>query len=92
MVPPMKQPDPQLPPLHTSPVPQLMPFVRLLHVVVLAPDRQIWHALLGFRAPGSANAPEMKQPASHAPALQKSPPGQPVPVATGLHPVVLVPG
>jgi hypothetical protein len=39
----MKQPDPQLPALHTSSVPQLVPVATLLHAVVLVPGWQLWH-------------------------------------------------
>jgi hypothetical protein len=48
----MKQPDPQLPALHTSPTPQLVPVATLLHAVVLVAGWQLWHAVLGFSVPG----------------------------------------
>jgi len=49
----MPQPALQLPALQTSPVPQLVPFVALLHADVLTPGWQLWHTLLGFMVAGA---------------------------------------
>ena len=49
--PPMKQPDTQLAPLHTWPVPQLVPSEDVVHAVVLVPGSQLWHVFVGFAAP-----------------------------------------
>jgi hypothetical protein len=48
--PPTKQPEPQLPPLHTSPVPQLVPSTARLHTDVLIVGTQLWQGLLGLGA------------------------------------------
>jgi hypothetical protein len=49
--PPMKQPGPQLPPLHTSPVPQLAPSERADHADALVPGWQLSHRLSGSSVP-----------------------------------------
>ena len=72
-------------------MPQLVPFVTLVHWVVLVLGWHVWQALLGF-APGESNAPAMKQPEAQLAALHTSPVAQLVPVATAVHWVVLVPG
>ena len=47
----MEQPELQVVLLHTSPVPQVVPFARLVQVVVLLPGWQLWQALLGLVMP-----------------------------------------
>jgi hypothetical protein len=49
----MSQPTLQIPALQTSPVPQVVPFVTLLHAVVLATGWQLSHALAGFGVAGA---------------------------------------
>ena len=48
---PMKHPEAQLPPLHTSPWPQLVPSFALLQTVALVAGAQLWHGLSGLGAP-----------------------------------------
>jgi hypothetical protein len=47
----MKQSDTQLPLLHTTPLPQLVPFDTLDQVVVDVVGVQTWQALAGFTVP-----------------------------------------
>src|SRR5271170_2436603 len=44
----MKQSAVQLPAPHTSPAPQLVPLVTVLHAEVRVPGWQVWHALAGL--------------------------------------------
>jgi hypothetical protein len=59
----MKHPEPQVPPLQTSPVPQLVPSAALLHTDVLVAGTQLWHALFGLGASRATGSPAMTHPA-----------------------------
>jgi hypothetical protein len=50
-VPPMKQPAPHVPALQISPAPQPVPVATFVHIDVLVPGWQLWHALPGFVVP-----------------------------------------
>jgi hypothetical protein len=64
----MKQPEPQLPPLQMSPVPQLVPSATPVHTEVLVAGSHAWHTLLGLGAPLMYLVPAMShsRPASGA--------------------------
>jgi hypothetical protein len=47
----MTHPEVQVPVRHISPVPQLVPLDRLVHVVLLVPGWQLWQGLLVLNVP-----------------------------------------
>jgi hypothetical protein len=90
--PPMKQPETQLVPLQTSPVPHDAPSARPDHPVVLPAGWQVWHALAGSGVPAAYTVPPMKHPAPQLPVLHTVPVPQAVPFASFVHAVALTAG
>ncbi len=88
----MKQLEVHEPELHTSPVPQLVPFESEVHPDVLFPGWQLWHALVGSVAPEAYGLPSISHPDPHAPLWQSWLFPQFVPFAALVHAVVLFAG
>ena len=73
-------------------MPQPVLSAMLLHVDVLVPGWQLWHALVGLGALAPKKAPPISQPLAHTPVWQISPAAQEVPSVTGVQFDVLRPG
>src|ERR1035438_9850516 len=86
-MPPIVQPVTQAPPTQLPPE-QAVPSAAFDHPVMLAIGWQTWQVLLGFGVPATVTVPPIKHPGTQLAPSQK-PPGQVVPVATGVHAVLL---
>lgn len=84
----MKHPLEQLPAEHTSPLPQELPGLSVVHEVVDELGWQLWHAFAELVAPLLYTVPLMKQALVHAFAEQISPAPQALPVLRKRHAVV----
>jgi hypothetical protein len=91
-LPPIRQPDSQVPAEQYSVVPQLVPSARFVHPVVLVPGWQLWHLLVGLVAPDVMIIPLMSHCFPHCPAEHICELPHPDPSCPLLHVVVLALG
>jgi hypothetical protein len=85
--PPSQQPLLHVAALHTWPLPQLVPLVRVCHALVETEGWQAWQGLAELATPLATRAPPNQQPALHVPPLHTWPLPQVVPLTTVDHPV-----